>query len=287
MPQSTREIRITAYRDTEKFYAQAAPFLLAREAEHNLILGLCASLLKNPPENPPFHMLVTRNSQVLAVAFRIPPQNLLLSYVADTDCLGLLALNVQRTYPTLTGVHGTEAKTFALVWEQLTKQLPFHASSQRLYQLQKVNPVPNVAGQMRFAAENDHERILGWINGFYAELDDDDHRRREDNERVLARFTQDDSARLVLWEVAGQPVSMAGYNSPTPNGIRVSSVYTPPEHRSKGYASACVAQLSQYLLDKGYKYCCLYTDLANPTSNHIYQEIGYTPVCDVDIYEFI
>jgi uncharacterized protein len=63
-------------------------------------------------------------------------------------------------------------------------------------------------------------------------------------------------------------------------------VYTPPEHRRKGYASACVATLSQTLLNQGYKYCFLFTDLANPTSNHIYEAIGYQSVGDLSDYSF-
>jgi uncharacterized protein len=79
---------------------------------------------------------------------------------------------------------------------------------------------------------------------------------------------------------------MASFSGATPNGIRISPVYTPPEHRRKGYAISCVATLSQMLLDKGNKYCFLFTDLANPTSNSIYQKIGYQPICDFSNYWF-
>ena len=53
-----------------------------------------------------------------------------------------------------------------------------------------------------------------------------------------------------------------------------------PEFRGRGYASNCVAALTQKMLDQGRKFCFLYTDLSNPTSNKIYQQIGYRPVCD-------
>ena len=91
---------------------------------------------------------------------------------------------------------------------------------------------------------------------------------------------------LLIWEKDGVPVSMAGYAGPTPSGIRIGAVYTTPEQRKNGYASAVTAGLSQHLLDIGYKFCFLFTDLLNPTSNHIYQQIGYVPVCDVDRYDF-
>ena len=89
-----------------------------------------------------------------------------------------------------------------------------------------------------------------------------------------------------LWLDGVQPVSMALRTRPTRRGCAVGGVYTPPELRRKGYASACVAALSQHLLDQGYQFCTLFTDLANPTSNRIYLQIGYQPVCDFDKYKF-
>jgi hypothetical protein len=79
---------------------------------------------------------------------------------------------------------------------------------------------------------------------------------------------------------------MAGFRGATPNGIRINLVYTPPEYRRKGYATSCVAALSQTLLAEKRKNCFLFTDLSNPTSNHIYQTIGYQPVCDLNDYWF-
>jgi predicted GNAT family acetyltransferase len=90
---------------------------------------------------------------------------------------------------------------------------------------------------------------------------------------------------LRVWE-DDTPVSMAGASGPTPNGIRVGAVYTPPEKRRRGYASGLVAALSQEQLDAVKRFCFLYTDLANPTSNKIYQDIGYEAVSDVDEYHF-
>ena len=79
---------------------------------------------------------------------------------------------------------------------------------------------------------------------------------------------------------------MAAVGGPTPNGDRISWVYTPPALRGRGYASACVAALSQRLLDSGRRFCFLYTDLANPTANKLYQRIGYRQVIDASIYHF-
>jgi predicted GNAT family acetyltransferase len=79
---------------------------------------------------------------------------------------------------------------------------------------------------------------------------------------------------------------MAGFGGWTPSGVRIGPVYTPPDLRGRGYASALTAELSAELLAGGRDYCFLYTDLANPTSNRIYQAIGYEFVCESAEYAF-
>ena len=68
--------------------------------------------------------------------------------------------------------------------------------------------------------------------------------------------------------------------------MAINSVYTPKEYRQKGYATAVVAELSRTILNSGKKFCTLFTDLANPTSNSIYQKIGYKIEFDNIRYKF-
>jgi predicted GNAT family acetyltransferase len=86
--------------------------------------------------------------------------------------------------------------------------------------------------------------------------------------------------------VDGEIVSLSGHSGPTPNGIRIGPVYTPPDLRGNGYATTLVARQSQWLLDNGHRYCFLYTDLANPRSNSIYQRIGYRQIAESAQYRF-
>jgi predicted GNAT family acetyltransferase len=102
-----------------------------------------------------------------------------------------------------------------------------------------------------------------------------------DVDRWLARRGR----TLFLWE-DGEPMSLCGVGGETPNGIRIGPVYTPPAFRTRGYASALVAAVSQTELDAGRRFCFLFTDQANPTANHIYQAIGYEPIRDVDAYRY-
>jgi predicted GNAT family acetyltransferase len=93
-------------------------------------------------------------------------------------------------------------------------------------------------------------------------------------------------AATFLWEVEGRPVCLVCYSSPTPNSLRIAPVYTPAEFRRRGYASACTAAVCRRILDSGKSFVTLFADLANPTSNHVYQQIGFKAVCDVDVYYF-
>ena len=83
-----------------------------------------------------------------------------------------------------------------------------------------------------------------------------------------------DEGGVLLWELEGEPVSMCGYGSPTPNGIRIGAVYTPPEHPGQGYAAAVTADVSRRQLERG-RFCFLYTDATNATAEGIYARLGY------------
>ena len=164
--------------------------------------------------------------------------------------------------------------------------LPGYAlqSGQGVYELTEVRAPEGVAGSLREATAADLERVAVWTEGFHREALKDEHPNSAAQTRALAERLVEGGA-LKLWEVAGEPVCMAAARGPTPRGIRISYVYTPPERRRRGYASACVAALSQEQLDAGRAFCCLFTDLENPTSNHIYQEIGYRRVGEVSVYK--
>jgi predicted GNAT family acetyltransferase len=91
----------------------------------------------------------------------------------------------------------------------------------------------------------------------------------------------------MLWEVDQVPVSMAGYSGPTPNGMRVGNGYPSKNRRCSGYASAYTAGVSQFILEHGFKFCFLYTDRQHPTTNKIFQQIWYHPICDIERYDFL
>ncbi|HEX6122831.1 MAG TPA: hypothetical protein VFY89_06715, partial [Ktedonobacterales bacterium] len=254
-------MHIIRYDDLAAFAALAEPYFTRHEAEHNLQLGILSQLRRAPDRaaEPPYMAIIFGEGEVVAVGLRTPPHNAIVSLLAPPDLLAPavahLADNLRARYgDDLPGVIGpaTEARALADAWCQLTGRSAERAVAERIYQLDQVIPVVGVAGGMRRAGEGDRALLEGWIAAFSAEaLSNREH--LDPAAWVESALAAPASARgLWLWEdAARQAVALAGYTGPTPHGMRVGPVYTPPEQRGHGYARALTAALSQQLLDGG------------------------------------
>lgn len=282
-------MKLFRFTSPQDFSVRAEAFLLAHEAQHNLMLGLAASLVFNPGlyGSQPYFAVVEEAGQVCAAALMTPPHRLSLSYNAPREALEVIARDVQDFRPDTPGVVGPVpvSQQFAEIWQTLTG-LSFHKRmAERIYRLEAVKPPTGVPGRMRRINENDRALLVEWVDAFQMEI------WNESDPAVVERSVNNmltlppDYRGTFLWEDPG-PVSLTSYGGPTPNSMRIGPVYTPREFRGRGYASACVAAVSQHLLNSGRKFCTLFTDLANLTSNKIYMQIGYEAVCDVDEYKF-
>jgi uncharacterized protein len=278
-------MELRRYSDAADFLADAGDFLVAREAEHNLILGLSSEIptLWSDEASRPYLAVVRDGERIVGAALQTPRHNLILSEIDDPVAVATLVDD--RWNDELPGVVGPveSARAFAEGYAARPAWTYRLRGNERIYRLTTVRPPAPVPGGMRTAGPADRERVVRWIEGFmqdaFGEADAADVATQA--ERWLGR-----SERTVyLWD-DGDSVSMCGVSGPTPNGIRLSLVYTPSEARRRGYASALVAAASQAQLEAGRRFCFLLTDLANPTSNHIYGAIGYEPVRDVDQYGF-
>ena len=281
-------MRVRRFDNAAAFLDRAGDFLLAREAEHNLLLGICAELRRRPDYyggGAPYLATVDAGGAVVAAAVRTPPRNLLLSVCDRPAALEAVAADLHRQGTVLPAVSAPVpvGRLFATHWSRLTGRPTVDTLALRIYQLHRVIPPNPVPGTLRRATAADRELLVEWIGAFQAEA-----MGRADPAEIAravdARLASEHGA-FYLWE-DGRPVSLTGYGGPTPRGMRVGPVYTPPALRGRGYASACVAAVSQALLDSGRRFCFLFTELANPTSNHIYGAIGYAPVCDVEEVSF-
>lgn len=280
------DMELTRFADVHPFYRQAADYLLAHEAHHNLIFGICSQLMEQPEvaEQPPYFALVRAAGEIVAAAIMTPPHNLVLALARETTALRLIADDVRAVHPP-PGVLGSkdESLAFARIWKQSTGQAYQLGMAQRIYRLERVIPPRSAPGHLRQATAADRDLLIDWFHAFSIEAEHRSDRPRK--ARSVDLRLRSPSTGNFFWE-DGRPVSFTGAFRGTPNGARIGPVFTPPEFRGHGYASTCVAAVSQMMLDEGCRFCFLFTDLGNPTSNHIYQTLGYHPVVDVDQYRF-
>jgi predicted GNAT family acetyltransferase len=275
--------------DVSRFEARAGAFLGAREAENNLVLGLITGIKAGRTFGPlpPYFAVVQRGDTVVAASMRTPPHNLLLTDGSDPDALPLLVQDAQGAMPETPGLSGPRELAARAVdlWSNRTGATAHVVMAQRIYRLSRVILPRAAPGSARLARNDDRPIVVDWFEAFASEaLPATQHpAKRKDAEDAATHWIG--GRGLWVW-VDDEVVAMAGASGRTPNGIRVGAVYTRPEKRRRGYATSLVAALSQAQLDAGRRFCFLYTDLANPTSNRIYQAIGYEPVCDVDEYRF-
>ena len=286
------EVRISRPDDVEAFLDAAGDFLAAREAEHNLLFGICTAIRVTPElvidEPPRFVVATDEAGHVRGASLRTPPSNQVLSEVDDPAAVDAM-VDALRDEP-LPGVLGPKdaAARFVAGWSDATGQAADLAVAERIFRLDHVIPPPrSPAGTWRVAAPADRDLIADWVLAFMDEAVPDDSPAGLDEMRAAVdRWIAGRYRRVYLWEAAGRVVSMVGAGGETPHGIRIGPVYTPPGERGRGYARALTAAVSQDQLDRGRRFCFLFTDLSNPASNKIYQQIGYRPVRDVDQYRF-
>lgn len=267
------------------FLDHAEPWLLRREAENNLPLGVAASPVA-ASASPLYFATIERANDMVGCAFRTPPWKLGLTRM-PLEAVPLLARDVAEVYGELPAVLGPDAvaRAFGDAWSQLKGVRATPGARQRIHILERVQaPSPMAPGKMRRAGPADIPLVARWLKAFMQETGLGDPGDPLERARRLCGGEGGDRL-LALW-MDGEPVSLAGFPARTRHGVRIGYVYTPEEHRCRGYATALVAELSQQALDLGFSHCVLYTDLANPTSNRIYHSVGYRPLQDVMDVEF-
>lgn len=280
------DVKLKRYDEAGAFLAAVGEELYAQAAVNNLMLGICERLVQDPAayENPLFLTVHSRSGDLLLAAVMTPPHNLILAEGADFG-LGLPSLieHLRENQLAIPGVIGPVdcAEAFYEQWKSVAGLEGEVEMYQRIYELRHVNLPKIPPGHFRVALLSDAQKIAEWVKAFNVEaLGKEQPPKLEWAEKVTRE------GRVFLWEDEGRPVAMAMSARPLKHSITVSAVYTPPEHRQRGYATALVARLSQHLLDMGYEFITLFTDLENPTSNSIYQKIGYRPVIDFRSYRF-
>ncbi len=285
--QKHETMNVEHFTSAGRFLERTRAALESNEAANGLILGLGEILVEHPERYkaaPCLKAVVDEQGLVLA-ALMTPPHNLLVcGHRGDQGrAARALARSLRRGAWKVPGVFGPEDAAVAVTaaWAEEVGKPYSLAGRQRVYELREVLvPVPE-RGELRPATADDLDLVAGWHYAFHHEL----FGRTDWEQARAAAKVRVRAGDIFLWE-DGRPVSVAMKTRPTRSGISVGLVYTPPELRGRGYATACVGELSRKLLGAGWQFCALFADLANPISNHIYERIGYRPVCDYAEYRF-
>ncbi|GAA3515293.1 RimJ/RimL family protein N-acetyltransferase [Streptosporangium album] len=274
--------------DLDDFLARAGDFLRSRPALHTTPLTVIEKLRTRGAdaygaEAPVFGRL-ERAGEVRSIFYRLPSRRLSLTPLTPEQADTLAAHLADLGHP-LSGVtadHDT-ATAFAEAWQQHTDAAPVPSWRGRLYRLGTLTPPePLPEGRGRAVGEQNHEQLIHWCSEFVAAVGEDFS--IDAGSWAGSRFAD---KRFTFWETPdGTPVSMAGSTSMVGGMIRVDPVYTPAHLRGRGYAGTVTVEVSRAALTAGATDVVLFADPANPTSNALYQRIGYVPVTDFAGYDF-
>ena len=269
------------YENANDFGQVATPYLVKNDDKYSLFLGVLQAIKDGKYENP-FMAAIEENGELLALFQMTPPHPLNIILVKEDRkeaCIDLCIDVLSKQSVQIESVISLKewAYSFAQKWQEKTGEGFAIAMDQGLYRLDKVDNLLEMSpGTWRYATEEDALLIEKWYSLFEEDTGLPKTAALEIKKRVKNML---DAKEVFLWEDEEQVVSMMKKARPTANGVTVSLVFTPKEKRKKGYARTLVAAGSKELL-REFQFCVLYTDMLNPTSNKIYQEIGYQKLID-------
>jgi RimJ/RimL family protein N-acetyltransferase len=268
-------MRIWVGTDPGYFAVSARAFLEAKR-ERIILARIAAAVSAGLYPGATLAIGTEDDNTIVAAAVRTPPLKLVtVGFGADPDLFLDRWLAVD---PELRGVSAQpeDAEAIAGAWERRTGAGTMITLEEAMHDLTSVvAPEPRAPGRLRRARARDEDLLAGWWDAFALDTGVDTSTASTNRFRNRIR-----AGSIYVWEDAtptdpAAPTAMVGHAPPVRGIVNVAPVYTPPEHRGRGYATAATAALSQRLLDEGNERCMLFTDLANPISNHIYAKIGY------------
>jgi predicted GNAT family acetyltransferase len=267
--------------DVGEFATFAEPFLRSEPFTANVIAVEVDGVMSGQRSLHPGSrwILVEERGQLVGAAMHTPPFNLFLPKLGDgvPEAVARALWSAGHRFPGVSG-EAVTVQRFVGAWEALGGAGSRVRVRTRMYVLGTLQPPEGVAGHGRQAVGGDADLLIGWLRAFFVETGNVSH--DADVDGVARRRLAD--GQFWLWEDGGEPVSIAGVHPPAVSVARVGPVYTPGQRRERGYGSAVTALASRGGMDRGAGHVVLYTDLSNPTSNAIYQAIGYMPDHDAE-----
>jgi len=274
--------------DVDDFLARAGDFLRSRPGLHVMQLTWAERVRKRGAEafdGAPVFGVLEQEGEVQATFYRLPPGSLGPSPLTPEQADSLAARLAALGHSLRSVSSGQDTATdFAEAWQRHTGATPTVRETRlRLYGLGTLTPPePLPAGRARVLGEQDLDEVMYWCGEFARAVGED----VSINAATWADTRYADK-RYTLWETPdGTPVSVAGMNPMIGGQIQVDVVYTPAHLRGHGYAGAASAEVSRAALAAGAKDVVLFADLGNPTSNALYQRLGYRTLTDWAAYDF-
>lgn len=273
-------MNIKRYSSSETFLNAIEAFLYQEVQLNNLMLGILHRLNRESANEDDLFLHIQDGALEL-VAMMSGLYIILYANTTDERLYEALIDYLDVHHIDYPGVIGPVlyADAFKAAFEAKTSTPMHTAMKQRIFVNDNVVPYSTLDAPIRVARAQDNQLIKQWIKGFLDDIQEA-YTPQSIDER-LNRLIENQSLYVLVHD--DQLVSMAAGIRPMGKGISVGYVYTPPQLRNNGFATACVQKLTAHYL-KTCNYCTLYTDLANPTSNSIYQKIGYRPVGDSVVY---
>ena len=283
-------VEIISHPHASELISLSGTYLEQNESENNRPLGYAYKLAEgsdNYNAEPPLLLSILEHGKTVGVAIMFRSDSSITLSRIDTrigTTIVPLVRHLREIDVQISGIIGPAAETqaFSDCWVEGMLDVSARISMRmRVFEAKSVANLPLSSGKLRLARPEDHLLMARWIADSSEEVGKP---MGLDNAKDwVKRLIQ--NQKLHVWDIKG-PVSIACADRSTRNGIAIFGVYTPPEHRNQGYATSSVLLLTKKLLSDRYSFCCLYTDLSNPTSNSIYAKIGYVPVGDALAFDF-
>ncbi len=272
-------LEICRHSSAGTFCESAAPFLYEREAEHSLILGVADQMAAKPGDPEHDWLTVSDAGRVVGAVMRTPPHIPVLSHMPN-EAVAALVRNYAERGISLSGVFGpsVESEYFARLWSERTAGIAAIRWRMPLSVCQACrederSTLDAAAAVIRPAVPADRECLASFLVEFHRDVEMElPPEPLAVVDRILAVGT------MRVCDVSGRVTSCANLGRESRHSATVTLVYTPPEDRGRGYATACVGSLTREQLARGKSFCCLYTNAAAPIPNHIYSKLGYQPV---------
>ena len=282
-------MQIIQYREIQDFLNENEALLIQNESFHNLMLGLAYAIRDKKIETTmPLFYSISEGQDVIACALRSNDDRPLIVTHMPHQAIDLLIQDLLVNGIELAAVVGEESSAtyFENQWTK-TKKLNYKINIHLgIYECFKVILPREILGELVEANEDHKEVLREYIRGFNQECFPNSPILDENIEKLMNRHLQNKSIFLLKTK-NNEIVSMVANTRSTLNGGTISLVFTPPNLRGKGYASCAVALLADKIITDGKKFANLFTDLTNPTSNSIYQKIGFVKIGQNIHFDFI